>query len=168
MENTQNFQDIKCRNFVIILVSCLICITNTSHSLHAWLINTHHHIFLFLGRQPPVGHDLLIHEVSRSHTQRRATAGGNPLDEWSARRRDLYLTTHNTQHSQQTNIHAPCRIRTHNLSRRAASGTGHHHITIRICLLRVFTPTKRKINTNCIFLPCHEIRLKISDFFMNV
>jgi len=26
----------------------------------------------------------------------------------------------NTQHSQQTNIHAPCGIRTHNLSRRAA------------------------------------------------
>jgi hypothetical protein len=30
------------------------------------------------------------------HTQRRATVGRNPLDEWSARRRDLYLTTHNT------------------------------------------------------------------------
>ena len=30
----------------------------------------------------------------------------------------------NTQHSQQTNIHAPGGIRTHNLSRRAANGTG--------------------------------------------
>jgi hypothetical protein len=29
------------------------------------------------------------------HTQRRATVGRTPLDEWSARRRDLYLTTHN-------------------------------------------------------------------------
>jgi hypothetical protein len=38
------------------------------------------------------------------HTQRRTTVGRTPLDEWSARRRDLYLTTHNTQ---QTNIHAP-------------------------------------------------------------
>jgi hypothetical protein len=28
------------------------------------------------------------------HTQRRATVGRTPLDEWSARRRDLYLTTH--------------------------------------------------------------------------
>jgi len=28
------------------------------------------------------------------HTQRRTTFGGTPLDEWSARRRDLYLTTH--------------------------------------------------------------------------
>ena len=52
------------------------------------------------------------------HTQRRATVGRTPLNEWSARRRDLYLTT---QHSQQTDIHAPGGIRTHNLSRRAAA-----------------------------------------------
>jgi len=30
------------------------------------------------------------------HTQRRTTVGRTPLDEWSARRRDLYLTTHTT------------------------------------------------------------------------
>ena len=48
------------------------------------------------------------------HTQRRSTVGRTPLDEWSARRRDLYLTTHDTQ---QTNIHAPGGIRTHDLSR---------------------------------------------------
>jgi hypothetical protein len=30
------------------------------------------------------------------HTQRRTTISRTPLDEWSARRRDLYLTTHNT------------------------------------------------------------------------
>ena len=30
------------------------------------------------------------------HTQRRTTVGRIPLDGWSARRRDLYLTTHNT------------------------------------------------------------------------
>jgi hypothetical protein len=33
------------------------------------------------------------------HTRRRATAGGTPLDEWSARRKDHYLTTHNRQTS---------------------------------------------------------------------
>jgi len=32
----------------------------------------------------------------RDHTQWRATVGRTPLDEWSARRRDLYLTTHDT------------------------------------------------------------------------
>jgi hypothetical protein len=39
----------------------------------------------------------------RDHTQRRATVGRTPLAEWSARRRDLYLTTHNT-HSRQTSM----------------------------------------------------------------
>ena len=36
-------------------------------------------------------------------TQRRTTVGRTPLDEWSARRRDLYLTTHNT-HNRQTSM----------------------------------------------------------------
>jgi len=45
------------------------------------------------------------------HTQRRTTVGRTPLDEWSARRRDLYLTT---------NIHNSGGIRTHNLNRLAA------------------------------------------------
>jgi hypothetical protein len=33
------------------------------------------------------------------HTQRRTTVGSTPLDERSARRRDIYLTTHNRQTS---------------------------------------------------------------------
>jgi len=45
--------------------------------------------------------------------------GMTPLYEWSARRRDLYLTTHNT-HNTQTST-PPCGIRTHNPSRRAAA-----------------------------------------------
>jgi hypothetical protein len=53
------------------------------------------------------------------HTQWHNTVGRIPLDEWSARRRDLYLT--NTQHSQQTNIHALCGVRTRNPSRRPAA-----------------------------------------------
>ena len=35
------------------------------------------------------------------HTQRRTTVGRTPLDEWSVRRRDLYLTTQNT-HNRKT------------------------------------------------------------------
>jgi hypothetical protein len=34
------------------------------------------------------------------HTQRRSTVGRTPLDEWSVRRRDLYLTTHDTHNRQ--------------------------------------------------------------------
>jgi len=37
------------------------------------------------------------------HTQQRTTVGRTPLVEWSARRRDLYLTTHNT-HNRQTSM----------------------------------------------------------------
>ena len=37
------------------------------------------------------------------HTQRRTTVGRTPLYEWSARRRDLYLTTQNT-HNRQTSM----------------------------------------------------------------
>jgi len=39
------------------------------------------------------------------HTQWRTTVGRTPLDEWSARRRDLYLVTHNT-HNRQTSMPA--------------------------------------------------------------
>ena len=34
------------------------------------------------------------------HTQRCSTVSRTPLDEWSARRRDLYLTTHDTHNRQ--------------------------------------------------------------------
>jgi hypothetical protein len=47
-------------------------------------------------------------------TFRHTTHGRTPLDEWSARRRDLYLD--NTQHSQETDIHTPVGTRTHNPS----------------------------------------------------
>jgi len=52
------------------------------------------------------------------HTQRRAIFGRTHLDEWSVRRRDLYLTTHNT-HNRQTSM-PPGGIQTHDRSRRAA------------------------------------------------
>ena len=65
------------------------------------------------------------------HSQRRITLGRTPLDEWSARRRDLYPTTHIT-HNRQTcmtpvgfepTISAGERPQTYALDR-AATGTG--------------------------------------------
>ena len=53
--------------------------------------------------RPNAGHGLLILEVFLDHTQQRATVGRTPLDEWSARHRDFYLTTHNT-HNRQTSM----------------------------------------------------------------
>ena len=43
----------------------------------------------------------------------------DPLDKWSARRRDLYLTTHNS-HNRQTSM-PPGGIRTHDFSRRGTA-----------------------------------------------
>jgi hypothetical protein len=57
--------------------------------------------FFAVALLPNAGHDFLILEVFLDHTQRRTTVGRTPLDEWSSRHRDLYLTTHNT-HSRQT------------------------------------------------------------------
>jgi hypothetical protein len=56
-----------------------------------------------VAQQPLVGHGLLIVEASRSHSVGHATLGWTPLDEGSARRRNLYLTTHNT-HKRQTSM----------------------------------------------------------------
>ena len=75
------------------------------------------YVFSYAACSPIADYGLLILEVLRDHTQRHTTADRTPLDEWSARRRDLYLTTHNTH-----NRHpCPGGIRTHNLSRRVAA-----------------------------------------------
>ena len=65
------------------------------------------------------------------HTQRRTTVGRTPPDEWSARRRELYLTTHNTHNRQismppvgfEPTISAGERPQNYALDR-AATGTG--------------------------------------------
>jgi hypothetical protein len=62
-------------------------------------------LFFFLWRCDPT--QVMASSSLRflNHTRWRTTVGRTPLDEWSARHTDLYLTT---QHSQHTNIHAPC------------------------------------------------------------
>jgi len=71
-----------------------------------------------VGLRPNAGYGLLIHEVSRSHTTThhvREDFSGLVLS--SSQR----LLPDNTQHPQQTNIHAPGGIGTHYLSRREAA-----------------------------------------------
>ena len=81
--------------------------------------------------RPNAGHGLLILEVSWSHTNDATQSVGLLFHEWSARRTDLYLTTHNT-HNRQTSmppvgfepaISAGDRAYTYALDR-AATGTG--------------------------------------------
>jgi hypothetical protein len=82
-----------------------------------------------LAQQPPVGHGLLIHEVSRSHTtthQSRQDSSGRVIN--SSQRP---LTTHNTHHREtsmptvgfEPTISADERPQTYALDR-AATGTG--------------------------------------------
>ena len=56
----------------------------------------------FWGNSPPWA---MVSSFTRflDHTQRRSTVGRTPLDERSALRRDLYLTTHNT-HNRHTSM----------------------------------------------------------------
>jgi hypothetical protein len=54
-------------------------------------------------QQPLDGQSILIIEAWRSHSFRHTTLGRNSLEEWSARRRDLYLTTRNTHKTQTSN-----------------------------------------------------------------
>jgi hypothetical protein len=56
-----------------------------------------------LARQPP---EVMASSFTKclDHTQRRTTVGRTPLDEWSARRRDLYLITHNTKKQTSTSL----------------------------------------------------------------
>ena len=56
----------------------------------------------FLAQQPLVGQESL-HYRGFTITLRHTTLGRTPLGEWSARCRDLYLTTHNT-HKRQTSM----------------------------------------------------------------
>ena len=60
-------------------------------------------IFFNVALRPNAGYGLLILEVFLDHTQWRTTVGRTPLDEWSARHRDLYLKTHNT-HNRRTSM----------------------------------------------------------------
>ena len=89
--------------------------------------------FFAVALQPNTGHGVLIVEVFLDHTRWRTTVGWTPLDEWSARHRDLYLTTRNTHNRQtsmppmgfETTISAGERPQTYALDR-AATGTGHN------------------------------------------
>jgi hypothetical protein len=107
-------------------------------------------LLLFYWRLQPIC-GFLASSVLRfwDYTQGRTTVHRTPLDEWSVRRRDLYLT--NTQHSQQTNIHGLGGILTRNPSRRVAADPclrplvhwyrhlwwlGHIIMTKNVCLSR--------------------------------
>ena len=73
--------------------------------------------FFPVALRPNAGHGLLMLEVSRSHTtthHSRQDSSGRVISP------SQRLQPDNTQHSTQTNIHAPGGIRSHNPNKRAA------------------------------------------------
>jgi hypothetical protein len=93
-------------------------------------------------------------------TLRHTTLSRTSLDEWSARRRDLYLTTHNTH------IHAPGGIRTVNPSKRAAADPrlrprGHWisskiYLKIQLLLHSIYTIKRTNQLTFCTHIHCQN------------
>ena len=106
---------------------------NTRANIHTHThTHTHTHIYFFLlWRCDPTR--VMASSFLRflDHIQRHTTVGRTTLDEWSARRGDLYLTTHNTHNRQismppvgfEPTISAGERWQTYALDR-AATGTG--------------------------------------------
>ena len=117
---------------VMRIVTGLLCSRNLKWFLVPVCVFFHRNqLFFFLWRCGPTRAMASSFLKFLDHTQLRITVGRTPLDEWSARRRDLYLTTHNI-HNRQTSvppvgfepmISAGERPQTYALHR-AATGTG--------------------------------------------
>ena len=108
------------------------CATDTgSFTLGPFSANLENSFFFWATAPPPQWAKAPSFIRFLDHTQRRITVGRIPLYEWSARRTDLYLTTHNT-HNRKTSmppmgfeptISAGDRPKTYALDH-ATSGTG--------------------------------------------
>jgi hypothetical protein len=107
------------------IISCVHCFhlrifLQQSHAVHTIHIAV---IFTIKLQSPPPHGATAPSGLGSPHyrgftiTLRRITPGRCPLDEWSARRRDLYRTTQNTT----DRYRCPGKIRTHHPSKRAAA-----------------------------------------------
>ena len=76
------------------------------------------YFYFYLAQQPPMGQGLPIHEVSRSHTTTHHSQYVSCGRVISPTQKPL---PDNTQQTQQTEIHVPDGIRTHNFSRQEAA-----------------------------------------------
>jgi hypothetical protein len=92
-------------------INLIYCKTRIGHT------HTHTHMYTFLWLGNTSGHRHPLSWVFET-TLRLATLGRTPLDEWSFRRRDLYLTTHNTHNGDRQ----PCPRRDWNPQYQQASG----------------------------------------------
>jgi len=90
-----------------VCVCVCVCVPARTQSVIRWNSITGHlqwiSRFFLPWRNSPAGPK--PHYRGFMITLRHTTLGRNPLDAWSARRKDLYLTTHNT-HKKQTSMPA--------------------------------------------------------------
>ena len=107
-----------CYNHLFIYLFIFIFILQIIKNDNGYVKRLQQNFFFPVALWPNVGHGLLILEVSRSHTMMHHSRQDSSGRVISSSQRPL---PDNTQHSQQTNIHAPGGIRTHDLSRRAAA-----------------------------------------------
>jgi hypothetical protein len=122
-----------------------------------YAVKSYIYIFSFsMTQQPLVGQSILIIEASRSHSVTQITLGRTSVDEWSARRRGLYLTTHNS-HKRQTSmppavlkllIPASQRPQNHNLDLAAT------RISILTAYFLQSIGRHNKKNCNCLLMNC--------------
>jgi hypothetical protein len=88
------------------------------------------------------------------HTQRRATVGRTPLNEWSVRRLDFYLTTHNT-HNRQTSMRIRTLKKKNTTDKLTLSDTsGAHTTALRLEVRKLTTPTQ----------PLDTVRFPVSKY----
>jgi hypothetical protein len=116
VESFKFHTELPINNFVF--TSVLIDLQYLFFTLQFFMLKTIYFFIFAVALRPNAGHGLLILEASRSHTtthHRRYDSSGGMIS--SSQR----LLPDNTQHSQQTNIHAFGGTRTHNLSMRAAA-----------------------------------------------
>ena len=78
------------------------CVLKYNLSLN-WSVHNYEHFLFVSWRNNPQWARASSFTRFLDHTQRRTTVDRTPLDEWSARRRDLYLKTHNN-HIRQTSM----------------------------------------------------------------
>jgi hypothetical protein len=131
-----------------------------------WTHCNHNFFFFFLLR-PNVVYGLLFLQVSRSQTTTHHSRWGSSGRMISPSQRPFPDTTQNSQH---TEIHAPGRIRTHNLNRRAAADPclrtrGHWDrldTTVRSSCLDETLRIWQSVATQRLFSPCFFLRCKVN------
>ena len=101
---------------VCVCVCWCVCLCVSSQILYKPIKNSCRMVIFLYSATTQLGLGRLTVQVSTSHLH---TVGRSPLNEWPARHMSSYL--HNTQQTQQTDIHALSGIRTHDPCTRAAA-----------------------------------------------